>query len=277
VKRSTLIIGGLAAVALLAAVTLGVLLLVPQMSRLTLLTTQAEEAKASLARLEATAVGEEFEKELRIFAGKRTERAADVEIARARLASKLDAPFPEMKMAAGASRPAADEFQRAYDFHGDQLRVRIRDLVARSGGPEVKEIQLLRPPFSSGPLDDAAMKKWQRFANVETRILEVAARSAAAPSGQMRLDEEPAPPDDLDSAYQRFRIGLDLVCPEGKVSGLVHGLLAAFDDSGGILRLVGLSEAPMPEGRLREIAGSPIKRVAVTLSLGFPTPIEDAR
>ena len=277
-KRGTLVILALTAIALLAAITLGIVLLGPISSKLSALSGQAREGKAALARLEGSAVGEEFERDLRIFAGRRADKAAEVESVRARLAFGLDMPFRDMKIAAGASRPASDEFQRAYNFHGDQLRGRIRDFVSRAGGAEVKEIPLISPSFSSGAeLDVATMRRLQRFANIEARVLETAAKAGSAPISVIRLEEEPPPPEDADAGYERLRIGLDLLSPEGRVSPLVHGLLACFDEFGGITKLVGLVEAPVAEGRLKEHPATPAKRIAVTLSLGFPTPIEDTR
>jgi hypothetical protein len=261
----------------IAAVTLGILLLGPVVSKLDSLASQSREAKAALGRLEASAIGEEFERDLRMFAARRTEKAQEVEMARARLANRLDAPFRGMKLAPGASRPAADEFQRAYNFNGDQLRGRIRDFVSRAGGPDVRDIPLISPKFQPGAaLDEPAMRRFQRTANVEARVLESAAKCGAAPTAAITIDEEPPPADDADAGYERLRIGLELLVPEGRSSQVVHGLLACFDDAGGITRLVGLSEAPVSEVKLKEQLDAPTKRLAVTLSLGFPTPIEEA-
>jgi hypothetical protein len=197
----------------------------------------------------------------------------EIDLARAHLAAKLDAPFRDAKIDEGATAPTPEEFQRAYNFHGDQLRTRIRELVGRVGGPEAREIALLTPPFSSGPMDAATMAKWQRSANIEARVLETAAKSGASPTSVIRLENEAAPADDPDPTYERIRIGIDVLCPEGRTSQLLHQLLACFDEAGGVVRLVGFSEAPVPEDRLRETSGgAPAKRVTVALSLGFPSP-----
>jgi hypothetical protein len=275
-KRSSLIIWALTGIVVIATVTLLILLLVPLVAGLGSVVSQARDAEVSLARLETLAVGDDFERDLRIFAARRIEKAADVEVTRAKLAGRFDAPFPDMKIQPGESRPASDEFLRAYNFNGDQLKSRVRDFVQRAGGPAIREIALVVPPFSSGSqIDAATMRRWQRFANIEARALETAAKLGGAPTSAVRLEEEPPPPDDSDAGYERLRIGIDLLCPEGRVSPVVHSLLACFDEWGGITRLVGLSEAPIPEGRLREQGDAPTKRVSVTLSLGFATPTEE--
>ena len=119
------------------------------------------------------------------------------------------------------------------------------------------------------------MAKWQQVANIETIVLITAAKAGSPPTSQLRLETEPAPADDADPGYVRQRITLEVLCPEGRTSVLAHGLLAAFDEHGGIMRLVGLSEAPLPEARLKDRSETPAKRVVVSLSLGFPTPIAE--
>jgi hypothetical protein len=261
----------------LGAIALFVLMVIPASARLSAAVSEALEAQERLAHLGASAVDDAYERDLRVFAEVRITKAGDVEVSRARLAARLDAPFPDMKIAPGASQPASDEFQRAYNFNGDQLKSRIRDFVHRSGGPSIATIPLIAPPFSSmTQIDPATVKRWQRFANIEARVLETAAKVGAFPMSVIRLDEEPPPPDDADAGYERIRIGLDLACPEGRVGAVVHALLPCFDAMGGITRLGGVLEAAMPEDRLRENPDVPAKRVFLTLSLGFPTPIEEA-
>ena len=121
-------------------------------------------------------------------------------------------------------------------------------------------------------MDDPTRARWQRSANIEDRVLETAAKCGAPPVAVIKLEADPPPPDDADPGYERIRIGLEVLCPEGKTSALVHSLLACFDEHGGITRLVGLIEAPLPEARLKERSGPPAKRVSVALSLGFPVP-----
>jgi hypothetical protein len=271
VKRGSLIIWALTGAVLIAAVAVALLLLMPALARLDAATTRAEQSAAVLAQLEKTAVGQAYERDVAMFAARRLEKVEEVETARADLANRLYAPFGEMKIAEGATAPSFDEFQRAYNFHGDQLRNRIRDLVGRSGGPEAREIPLMIPPFGAGPMDEATMARWQRAANVEARVLETAAKSGAPPAAVLSIEADPPPPDDPDAGYERLRIGAELLCPEGKTSPLVHSLLACFDEHGGITKVLGLIETPVPEARLRERTGPPCKRVSLALSLGFPS------
>jgi hypothetical protein len=270
-RRGALILRGLVAALLLGAIAVGLLLLLPAVNRIDSATDQSAGVRARLDGLENASVGETYEREVASFVSQRLGKVGEIDLARSHLAAKLDA-FRDAKIAEGASWPTPDEFQRAYNFNGDQLRNRIRDLVGRAGGPEAREIQLLTPPFGSGPMDAATMVKWQRSANIEARILETAAKSGASPVSMLKLETEPAPADDPDVTYERIRIGLELLCPEGRTSALVHQLLAAFDETGGVLKLVGLAEAPMAEAKLREATGPPAKRLTVSLSLGFPSP-----
>jgi hypothetical protein len=277
-RRSALVIWIVTAVFAIAAVTLALLLLVPAMKSLRSAENRSRDAAAALARIEATAVGDKFEADLRQFAARRNEKSAEVTNARGRLVGqRLDAPFREMTMEKGASRPTAQEFQRAFAFHGDQLKSAIRDLVGRAGGPEVRDIPLMQPPFASGPApDDDAMRKWQRLRNIETKCLELAAKSGAPPASAMTVEAEPPPPDDADTGYERLRIGLQLLVPEGKTSGVAHGLLSLFDDHGVITKLVGLREAPMPEAALKGKSAVPAMHVSISLSMGFPTPVVES-
>jgi hypothetical protein len=271
VRRGSLIIWALTGAVLIAAAAVALLLLVPVLGRLKAAEADAQKTAASLVGLESSAVGATFERDVAAFTARRLEKIADVEAARAHLASRLDKPFAEMRVPEGVT-PSFEEFQRAYNFHGDQLRNKLRDLVNRSGGPEAREIPLLTPPFSAGTMDESTMARWQRSANVEDRVLETAAKIGAPPAAVVRLEADPPPPDDPDPGYERMRVSLELLCPEGRTSALVHALLACFDEHGGVTRLVGLAEAPMPEARLRERSGPPAKRVSVALSLGFPSP-----
>jgi len=271
-RRGALILRGLVAALLLGSIAVGLLLLLPAVNRIDSATEQSVGVRARLDGLENTSVGETFEREVASFVSQRLGKVGEIDQARSQLSAKLDAPFRDAKIAEGASWPTPDEFQRAYNFHGDQLRNRIRDLVGRAGGPEAREIQLLTPPFGSGPMDTATMVKWQRSANIEARILENSAKFGASPVSMLKLETEPAPADDPDVTYERIRIGLEVLCPEGRTSSLIHQLLAAFDEAGGVVRLVGLAEAPMAEAKLREASGPPAKHLTVSLSLGFPSP-----
>ena len=159
--------------------------------------------------------------------------------------------------------PPPDEFQRAYNFHGDQLRNRIRDLVGRAGGPEAREIPLLTPPFGSGPMDAATMVKWQRSANIEARILETAAKSGASPVSVLKLETEPAPADDPD---------VTLRAHPHRARGVVsRGPDELADPSApGVLRrgrrrreARGAGRGADGRGRLREASGPPAKRLTV--------------
>lgn len=275
-KRASLVIWVTAGILVVAALTLAILLLAPVSTKLDEYRDRARDATHTLSKLETSAVGESYERNLGAFAQQRAEKAAEVQLARGRLASKLDLPFRDMKIEAGANGPTFEDFQRAYNFNGDQLKIRIRDLVARAGGPEAKDIQLIAPPFSQGTMDAAAIARWQRVANLEARLLDAAAKMGAAPAARVRIDDEPAPPDDTDASYLRQRVGLDYFCREGRTSAVVHALLAAFDDSGGLTRLVGLSEAPVPEDRLKEAHASAPKKLSITLIVGFPVPIGEA-
>lgn len=278
-RRAAIATWTIAALLAIAALTFGLLLLMPAMSALSSAENRAREAAAGLARVEGTSVGEKFASDLRQFAAKRAEKAADIRGSRARLAGqRFDAPFREMSIGRGASRPTGDEFQRAYGFHGDQLKSLVREYVSHVGGPEVREIPLMTPPFSGGnPPDDAVIRLWQRFANIETKCLETAARFGAPPAAAMTIVIDPPPADDADSSYERLRIGLELLCPEGKTSAITHALLAAFDDHGAITRLAGLREAPVPEARLREKPATPVKQLTLSLAVGFPTPPEEGQ
>jgi hypothetical protein len=272
VRRGALVLRAVAAALVLGSIAVGLLLLMPAMTGLDSAAGQAAGVSARLADLEDGAAGEAFERELGSFVQQRREKIGEIDLARSQLASRLDAPFREAKIAEGATAPTPEEFQRSYNFHGDQLRTRIREMVGRAGGAEVREISLLTPPFSSGPMDAATMAKWQRSANIEARVFETAAKNGAPPAAMIRLEAEPAPADDPDPAYDRVRIGLELLCPEGRTSSVVHALLGCFEDAGGIAKLVGLAEVPLSETRLKEASGPPAKRLSVSLALGFPSP-----
>jgi hypothetical protein len=275
-RRASLVIAVAAGILFVAALTLWILLFGPAASDVRASADRARVVTSELRRVEASAVGEDFERNVMAFALRRAEKAADVHVSRARVAARIDQPFADMKIEPGAAGPAFEDFQRAYHWNGDQLKVRIRDLATRAGGAEVKGIALIEPPFSAGPMDAATMKRWQRIANIEARLLETAAKGGAAPLAPARIEEERAPVDDVDPGYFRLRVALDLQTPDGRLSGLVHLLLACFDEFGGMAKLAGLSEAPFPEPRLKDLLHAPQKRVHVTLVLGFPVPVEDA-
>ncbi len=258
---------------LVLAVILWFVLVKPEITRLGDAADVATEEARGAAQSKGQAAGPAYEKGVKQFADLRAQAAQEVDSTRASLATALLEWFPEMKIPAGAGTPVPEEFQRAYAFHCDRFVQDLREALRKAGGPASGDLKLLKPTFLTGAAPpEAEILKWQRIANIERRLLLVAAKNGAAPTREMLIETESAPPDDPDPTYERMRVQLAFAVTSSRLSRLTHGLLSAFDDAGGVCRLKGFSLRPHGEDVIKAAGDDPPMLVAITLSLGFPTP-----
>ncbi len=263
---------------LVVAALLWFVMVKPEITRLGAAAQAATEEADHAKDARSQGAGPAYEKGIQQFKELRADAVQSIDIARSRHAMTLQDWFPEMTIAAGASGPTPEEFQRAYAFQADRFVNDLREQLRKAGGATAESLKLIRPPFAGGgtPPSEADIAKWQRIANIEKRLLLVAAKNGAAPTQEVHLDPESAPADDPDPAYERQRIELGFAVSSGRLSRLLHGLIGAFDDAGGICRLRGFSLKPHGEDVIKTAGDDPPVLVAVTLTLGFPTPTAGA-
>lgn len=233
----------------------------------------AEEAVAAADAARPGAGGVEYRTGVERFVAGRRDLAEKFAGDRVRAAAKLSAWFAEVAIPDGADKPTRDEFQRGYAFHRDRLDNAVRDLLRKSGGPDVRETPTMKPSFLAGaPPREDEMLRWQRLANIERMLLEAAAKNGAFAAKALEIESEAAPLNDPEPNRARYRIRATFAAPTNRLPSLLEGLSSAGDDVGALVRLDGLSVRPgNPEWPVAPAEDPPVS-VALDLGLSFPLP-----
>lgn len=262
---------GVLGAALVGALVVVFLKLLPAAAATEKARIDAAAAVVEAAHAAPGAAGVNYRLGVERFAAERKARTEEFEAARVRAAAKLSAWFPDV-VPEGARLPARDAFQRAYAFHRDRLDNAVRDLLRKSGGPEIGETPVMKPAFLGGqPPKDEEMARWQRLANVERLFLEAAAKQGAFPIRAIEVEPESRAIGDADVSVARYRVRGVFAAPTRRIAALLEALVRAGDDAGGLARLDGFAVEPgAPELPVAPDEDPPL---LVSASLGFSFPL----
>jgi hypothetical protein len=260
-------------VTLAVALALVFLKLEPASTALAAAANEAEENVAAARRAGETVAGTAYLTGVEAFVADRSAKAEKFRADRAAAAAKLSDWFDGMSMPDDADRPSRQLFQRSYAFHRDRLFNSVQDLIRRSGGPDVHETPLIKPPFLGGPPpEDEELPKWQRIANLERSLLEWAARTGAFATKPLEIEALPPPLSDPDPSVARFGVRGTFAAPTRKLGQLVFALLQRPAEAGAVARLEGYSIEPGAIDWPAAENDDPPMAITVNLTMTHPLP-----